>query len=108
MQVTHKRRQFRQDVTRYRAAIATPVTGAFKLPATARLFLKSTAGCAAGTTAATILGPSATRTIRTPLLAAGGVMPIGWIEKDRTITPAVGFDLLIDSGLAKLVKIGAG
>lgn len=105
---TEKRRKFRQDVTRFQTAIATPVSGAYKIPATARLFLKSVAGCAAGTTAATILGPSSTRTIQTPLLAAGGVMPIGWIEKDRTITPVAGFDLLIDKGLAKLVKIGAG
>lgn len=84
------------------ALIASPAAGNITLPASVKIFLRSVAGCAAETTAATFSG----RTIKTPLLVAGGRMSAGYVGRGVTLSPAAGFDTLIDSGLGKLVRIG--
>ncbi len=74
------------------------------MPANARIFLLSRAGCAAGTTAATVTG-STVRTLKTPLLAAGESMRGEYAEEDSSVAPASGFDLLIDIGLGRTATI---
>lgn len=108
LSVAKKRRKFRQNVSAYKTLITTPASGLLQLKANAIVYLKSIAGCSAGTTAATIVSGVGTRTIKTPLLAAGRSMKVGWVEKGMKITPVAGFDLLIDTGLSKLKKVGAG
>lgn len=100
------RRKDRQDVTRFKGLIATPVTGAVIFPANARVRLRSVAGCAAGTVAATLTGP-AVRTLATPLLAAGGSVTVDKVAVDTTLTPSVGFQVLIDTGLGKFRQIAS-
>jgi len=100
-------RKERADATSFKALITTPVTGAFDLPANARVSFMSVAGCSAGTTAATTVGPSS-RTIKTPVLAAGGRVVIDRLERGTAITPATGFEVHIDIGLNRWRKIAQG
>jgi hypothetical protein len=105
--VIAKTRKERQNVRKYKALLATPGVGAITLPANATLAVKSVAGCAAGTTAATIVA-SANRTIKTPLLAAGGRVKLDRVSRGAVITPATGFELHLCVGLGKFRKIGQG
>lgn len=102
--VGHKNRKARQDRSAFAALIASPASGSFGLPANANLFLRSVAGCSAGTTAATI----GSRTIKTPLLAAGEMVEVGLVERGVTVVPVLGFDVLIDMGLGRSAKVGEG
>jgi hypothetical protein len=99
-----KRRQERQDVSAFASLIATPGTGAFTLPASARLYFLSVSGCAAGTTAATVGG----RTIETPLLEAGAHGNVIYAERGVEVTPQADFEVHLDTGLGVLQKIGEG
>ena len=98
-------RKERQNISRFTDLIATPAVGATTIPANGRIYLKSVAGCAAGTTAATISGPI-TRTIKTPLLAAGKSMNGIYVERGRVVTPASGFHVMLETGLGVRRKIG--
>lgn len=102
--VGHKNRKARQDRSAFAVLIASPVSGSFGLPANANLFLKSVAGCVAGTTAAEI----GSRTIKTPLLEAGEMVEVGFVERGVTVAPVLGFDVLIDTGLGRFAKVGGG
>ena len=104
-QVIAKNRKERQNRTAFAALIDTPAVGAVTLPAGARLALKSVAGAIAGTTAATIVGTS-NRTIKTPTLAAGESMTLDYVERAAVVTPAAGFEVLLDTGLGRFAKIG--
>lgn len=104
-QVIAKNRKGRQNRTAFAALIDTPAVGAVTLPAGARLALKSVAGATAGTTAATIAGIS-NRTIKTPALAAGESMTLDYVERAAVVTPAAGFEVLLDTGLGRFSKIG--
>lgn len=104
-QVIAKNRKGRQNRTAFAALIDTPAVGAVTLPAGARLALKSVAGATAGTTAATIAGTS-NRTIKTPALAAGESMTLDHVERAAVVTPAAGFEVLLDTGLGRFAKIG--
>lgn len=104
-QVIAKNRKERQNRTAFAALIDTPAVGAVTLPAGARLALKSVAGATAGTTAATITGTS-NRTIKTPALAAGESMTLDYVERAAVVTPAGGFEVLLDTGLGRFAKIG--
>lgn len=103
--VIAKTRKERQNVSAFKALLANPAVGAFSLPANARLAFRSVAGAAAGTTAATLVGTS-TRTIKTPVLAAGEFMTLDNAERDTVVTPSAGFEVLLDTGLGKFKKIG--
>jgi hypothetical protein len=103
-EVAAKQRRERQDSKAFDLLIATPATAAFAMPANAIIRFVSRAGCAAGTTAATIAGATA-RTIKTPLLAAGGVVKLDRVEKKFTVTPVSGFDVEVDIGLGEWRKI---
>lgn len=104
-QVIAKNRKERQNRTAFAALIDTPAVGAVTLPAGARLALKSVAGATAGTTAATISGTS-NRTIKTPALVAGESMTLDYVERAAVVTPAAGFEVLLDTGLGRFAKIG--
>lgn len=97
-------RKRRQNVSAFKALIASPTASAFAMPAAGRLRIVSIAGCAAGTTAATLVG-SRTRTIKTRLLAAGGSVVIDLVERAVTVTLAAGFDAYVDTGLGVWKKI---
>jgi len=99
----HAREQrSKRDRAAFRALITTPANGVMTFPANAAVYLRSVAGCAAGTSAATFNG----RTIKTPLLAAGGVAYAGYVERGTALTPASGFDVIISVGLGRVAKIG--
>lgn len=100
-------RKERQNISMFAALIATPAVGAITFPANGRIYLRSVAGCIAGTDAATITGPTA-RTIETPLLAAGESMNGIYVERGRVVTPATGFEVLLDTGMGRRQKIGEG
>lgn len=104
-QVIAKNRKGRQNRTAFAALIDAPAVGAVTLPAGARLAFKSVAGATAGTTAATIAGTS-NRTIKTPALAAGESMTLDYVEYAAVVTPAAGFEVLLDTGLGRFSKIG--
>lgn len=104
-QVTSKNRKGRQNRKAFNSLINSPAVGAITLPAGARLALKSVSGATAGTTAATITGVS-NRTIKTPLLVAGGSVKLDYVEPRAVVTPASGFEVLLDVGLGRFVKIG--
>jgi len=106
-QVIAEHRKERQNVTAFAALVASPVTGAVTLPAGARLAFRSVAGATAGTTAATIAA-STNRTIKTPALAAGESMTLDYVERAAVVTPAAGFEVLLDIGLGRFTKIGEG
>ena len=103
--VTAKARKKRQNISAFRSLLETPAVGSVTLPANARLAFRSVAGAIAGTTAATLTGTS-TRTIHSPALAAGEFVTLDYAERDTVVTPASGFDVLIDIGLGKFQKIG--
>ncbi|HWV46418.1 MAG TPA: hypothetical protein VN039_10450 [Nitrospira sp.] len=103
-----KRRRERQNVAFFKTLLATPATGAFKLPANARLAFQSVAGAAQGTAAATLVGAS-TRNIACPTaLVAGDYFVFDNAEIGTTITPSAGWNVLLDVGLGVFKKIGAG
>lgn len=104
-QVIAKNRKERQNRTAFAALIDAPAVGAVTLPAGARLALKSVAGATAETTAATIAGTS-NRTIKTPVLVAGESMTLDYVERAAVVTPAAGFEVLLDTGLGRFAKIG--
>lgn len=95
----------RRDRSEFADLIETPAVGAVTFPANARFALRSVSGNAAGVTAATVTGPS-TRTIKVPALAAGQRSTIHYAEAGSVVTPEAGFDVLLDNGLGRLVKIG--
>jgi hypothetical protein len=99
---TKKSNNAKRDRKAFASLITTPAVGVFVFPANATVYARSVSGCAAGTTACTFRG----RTIRTPLLAAGQAMLVGVVEKSTSLTPFVGFDILIDMGLGKVAKVG--
>ena len=100
-----KNRKKRQNVTAFKALLATPATGSVTLPANARLAFRSVSGAVAGTTAATLVGTS-NRTIQTPALAAGEFVTLDYAERDTVVIPSSGFDVLLDIGLGRFQKIG--
>jgi hypothetical protein len=102
--VTHQKRKAKQDLSAFKARLASPTAGNFSLPANARLAIRSVAGCAAGTSIVTI----GSRTIKAPALAAGGVHPIGYFERGKAVSPIAGFEMLVDTGLGRYGKIGQG
>jgi hypothetical protein len=109
VQLNQRRRErARIDVIRFKPLIASPAVGVFVMPAGAMVFLRSVAGCAADTTGATFTTSGGARTIKTPLLAAGASMPIGYIERGITVTPVTGFEVFIDGGLGLRQKIAEG
>jgi hypothetical protein len=119
-----KRRKARQNVSSFAALIATPETGEFRMPQSGRLRLVSVAGASAGDTAATIIGPFPAysedeetgeivrgpigdRTIKTPVLAAGGSVVIDGLVARSLVTPASGFECYVDIGLGRWAQIAS-
>ncbi len=101
----HKREQrAKRDRSLFAALIASPGAGMITMPANASIYLRSVAGCVAGTTAATFNG----RTIGTPTLAAGGTMFAGYVERGTEFSPATGFEVLLAMGQGRVSKIGEG
>lgn len=99
---TKKSNNAKRDRKAFALLITTPAVGVFVFPANATVYARSVSGCAAGTTACTFRG----RTIKTPVLAAGGAMLVGFVERGVALTPSAGFDILIDMGLGKVAKVG--
>lgn len=95
----------RQDISEFAGLIAAPVTGEISMPANARVFFRSVSGNQAGTVAGTITGPTV-RTIHAPALAAGEMTRAEYVEADFRVSPAFGFDMLVDIGLGRTARIG--
>ena len=101
-----KKRRARQNVKAFKALLTTPATGAFKLPANARLAFQSVAGAAQGDPVATLVS-TATRNIECPLiLSAGAYFVLDNAEIGTTVTPVAGWNVLLDTGLGVFKKIG--
>ena len=109
MQVSiNRRRRDKRNATALKGLVAVPAVGAFVMPASSTTFLKSVAGCVAGTSAVTLATSNGDRVIETPLLSAGELMPAGYIEKGITVTLATGFELFAEVGLDLRKKIAEG
>ena len=99
-----KERQNRKEFT---GLIASPVTGNFAMPANARILVASIAGASYGTLAVEITGPSAIA-IKSKALVAGEKMFIGYIARASVISAKSGFEIYVDLGLGKYLKIATG
>lgn len=104
---TCRRQKARKAVSAFAALIATPASGAFTMPAGARLSFVATAGATAGDTLATIAGAT-TRTIKAKTLAAGARQVFDFAEHGVVITPSSGIEVDVDKGLAVWAKIAEG
>lgn len=117
-----KRNHKRADFKKFRFLLASNDDATVTLPANSRVSIRSVAGCIAGTTACVLTGPrtltgynastgvstySATRTIKTKVLAAGGRVVIDRVARGTLITLQAGFEAWIDNGLGKWRKIAA-
>lgn len=102
-----RRQKGRKAVSAFAALIKTPASGAFTMPAGARLSFVATAGAAAGDTLATLVGAN-TRTIKAKLLAAGARQVFDFAERGVVITPSSGIEVDVDKGLAVWAKIAEG
>lgn len=102
-----KSRKLRQDRSEFKSLRSSPVTGPVTMPANCRLYIKSVSGAVAGVTAASIVGPT-NRTIKTPVMQAGELMLLGYVERASVVTLSTGFELLMDSGLGVFDKIAQG
>jgi hypothetical protein len=106
LQAQQKRKE-RADVIAFSPLIATPAADSFTMLANGRVRFVSIGGCAANTIAAVLTGKS-TRTIRTPLLSAGGSVKLDMIEKDVAVNPAAGFRVELDCGYGVWRQIATG
>jgi len=102
-----RRQKQRKAVSTFAALIATPASGAFTMPAGARLSFIATAGATAGDTLATITGAT-NRTIKAKTLAAGDRQVFDFAERGVVITPSAGIEVDVDTGLAVWAKIAEG
>lgn len=102
--IVRKHRKERQNASAFAGAIASPVSGEFTMPAGARIRVGAVGAAAAGVDICT----SGSRTFKSPGLDAGGIHPIGYFHAGTKLTPLSGFDLLVDTGLGRYVKIGEG
>lgn len=100
-EVIAKHRKERQNVSAFAAALAVPKTGSFQMPAPGRVALRSLAGCATGTTGATVGGDA----IKVGALVAGAQWTTFYIERGVTVQVAAGFKLLLDKGLGRYAII---
>lgn len=105
--VNCRRQKKRRAVSAFAALIATPASGAFTMPAGARLSFVATAGATAGDTLATLVGTS-NRTIKAKTLAAGDRQVLDFVELGVVITPSSGIEVDVDTGLAVWKKIAEG
>jgi hypothetical protein len=109
-----KHRKERENRDRFAALIQTPATGSFTMPANGRIRFVATAGSVEGATAATLEGTfhdgdaPVERTIRTPVLAAGGYVKVDSIEKDVVVNVEATFEAQVDMGLGKWATIAEG
>lgn len=97
----------RRAVSAFKKLIGTPATGAFTMPAGARLSFSSAAGSAAGDTLVSIVGTS-NRTIKSKGLAANVKQTFDFAERGVVITPSTGVAVFVDQGLARWAKIAQG
>lgn len=103
-----KHRRARADRDRFAALIDTPAVGVFTMPANGRIRFVATAGSVAGAIAATLEGTFGTRTIQTPVLAAGGYVKLDSIEKDVVVTVEATFEAQVDLGMGNWATIAEG
>lgn len=94
-----RRRQEKTNGIKFSNLILVPATTTVKLPASASFVLKSAGGCSSGTLALLYTNSSGAKTVKAPLLVAGGCTPSFYLEKDITVTISAGFSLLIDIGM---------
>jgi hypothetical protein len=97
----------RQDVSAFKAYVASPAAVTITLPASGRFALRSRAGSIAGATAATTVGPS-NRTLKVPALVAGAQHVVDHLERATVVTLSAGFDLALDTGLGVFAVIAEG
>lgn len=102
-----RRQKQRKAVSAFASLIAAPASGAFTMPAGARLSFVATAGATAGDTLATITGAT-DRTIEAKTLAAGERQVFDFAERGVVITPSSGIEVDVDQGLARWAKIAEG
>lgn len=104
---TSCRQKGRKAVSAFASLIKTPASGAFAMPAGARISFVAAAGAIAGSTLATVAG-TVTRTIKSKGLAAGVRQIFDSAERGVVITPSTGIEVDVDQGLARWAKIAQG
>lgn len=97
----------RQDRSKYKALLATPVVTTVTLPANASFKFHAIAIAAEGDTVATIVGPT-NRTIKTKALVAGGFTNAIYLQRGTVVTLTANFDLMLNVGLGKYLKVCGG
>lgn len=102
-----ERQRERKAVSAFAALIAIPATGAFTVPAGARISFASSAGSTEGDTLAELVG-STNRTIKAKTLVASEKQILDFVERGVVITPSSGIDVYVDQGLARWAKIAEG
>lgn len=102
-----RRRRYRQNISAFQALIDTPEDAPFVLPATGLFAIMRRSGSAAVATALTVTGAS-TRTVGIPAMAVGDIHQIGKLEKGSEVELAATFDLYVNNGIGKYLKIAEG
>lgn len=74
-----RRRQGEADFQRFASLIDTPATSTFQLPANGHVVV-------VGPHAGGVTVIAGTRTIPVPVLTAGGLLPLGFLERDTPVS----------------------
>jgi hypothetical protein len=108
----YKRRKERQDYSAFAALVDEPATAEFALPANGRFRVVATLGSIEDELACTLTGPyidenrdPVQRLIQTPELAVNGYVQLDRLERGVTVTLEPGFELWVDAGLGRYVKV---
>jgi hypothetical protein len=97
----------RQNLRKFKAALASPPTTTLTIPATALFALVSRAGNAALGSALTVTGPT-NRTIGVPALVTGQRKLIGKLERGTVVTINAALDLYVETGLGSYKRVLKG
>lgn len=103
------KREFRARVDRaaFSFLIATPVAGAFTMPASGKISFITRVDTIEGDDIATVQGATL-RELKSPGAVAGMRMIIDHIEKDATVAVVQNVDVYLDNGLGVWSKIAEG
>jgi hypothetical protein len=100
-------RQYRQQVSRYKSAIASPPLTTLTIPATARFAIASRAGNAALASALTVTGPTA-RTVGVPIMVTAQRRQIGLLHRGAVVNINAALDLYVDTGIGQWKRVLRG
>lgn len=101
MYPSSRTRRFRRNLADFKILLGAPATEAFALPAGADLLVRASGDIAEGVELGTVGG----KPFLSKGLVAGGLQRLGYFERSAQITPLVGLELMIDTGLGRYQPI---